>query len=59
MSAPVASETRSPFRASREISARSADGPSPATSKAPSSLRAQRDGAGLVIHPRTADVRGG
>ena len=40
MSAPVASETRSPLSASREISACSAAGPSPAaTSSAPSSLR--------------------
>ncbi len=40
MSAPVASETRSPFRASSEISACSGGGPSPAaTSSAPSSLR--------------------
>ena len=40
MSAPVASETRSPFNASREISACSADAPSPAaTNSAPSSLR--------------------
>ena len=38
--APVASETRSPFRASSEISACSAGAPSPAaTSSAPSSLR--------------------
>src|SRR6266545_2583212 len=42
MSAPVASETRSPFRASREIRACSAGGPSPAaTSSAPSSLRSK------------------
>ena len=40
MSAPVASETRSPFSASSEISACLADEPSPAaTSSAPSSLR--------------------
>ena len=40
MSAPVASETRSPFKASKEISACSGGGPSPAaTSSAPSSLR--------------------
>ena len=40
MSAPVASDTRSPFKASSEISACSAGGPSPAaTSSAPSSLR--------------------
>ena len=40
MSAPVASDTRNPFSASREISACSAGGPSPAaTSSAPSSLR--------------------
>ena len=40
MSAPVASETRSPFRASSEISACSGGEPSPAaTSRAPSSLR--------------------
>ena len=40
ISAPVASETRSPLRASSEISACSAGGPSPAaTSSAPSSLR--------------------
>ena len=42
MSAPVASETRSPFSASREISACSSGGPSPApTSRAPSSLRSK------------------
>jgi len=42
MSAPVASETRSPFSASSEISACSHGGPSPAaTSKAPSSLRSR------------------
>jgi hypothetical protein len=40
MSAPVVSETRSPFSASRESSACSGDGPSPAAaSRAPSSLR--------------------
>ena len=42
MSAPVASDTRRPFRASSEISACSAGGPSPAaTSSAPSSLRSR------------------
>ena len=42
MSAPVASETRSPFSASSEISACSTGGPSPAaTSSAPSSLRSR------------------
>ena len=42
MSAPVASDTRSPLRASREISACLAGGPSPAaTSSAPSSLRSR------------------
>jgi hypothetical protein len=40
MSAPVASDTRSPFGASSEISACPAGGPSPAaTSRAPGSLR--------------------
>ncbi len=40
MVAPVASDTRSPFSASKEISACSPGGPSPAaTSSAPSSLR--------------------
>ena len=40
MLAPVASETRSPFRASREISACSAAAPSPAATRiAPSSFR--------------------
>ena len=40
MSAPVASDIRSPFKASKEISACSGGGPSPAvTSSAPSSLR--------------------
>jgi hypothetical protein len=40
MSAPIASETRSPFRASSEIRACSVGGPGPAaTSRAPSSLR--------------------
>ena len=40
MSAPVASDTRTPFSASREISACSAGGPSPAaTRRPPSSLR--------------------
>ena len=42
MSAFAASETRSPLRASREISACSAGGPSPAaTRSAPSSLRSR------------------
>jgi hypothetical protein len=42
MSAPVASETHSPFRASSEISGCSGGGPSPAaTSSAPSSLRSR------------------
>jgi hypothetical protein len=42
MSAPVASETRSPFRASSEISACSAGGAEPAaTSSAPSSLQSR------------------
>jgi hypothetical protein len=42
MSAPVASETRSPFKASMEIRACSAGGPSPAaTSRAPISLRSK------------------
>ena len=42
MSAPVASGTRSPLSASREVSACSAGGPSPAaTSRAPSSLRSR------------------
>jgi hypothetical protein len=40
MSVPVALDTRSPFKASSEISACSVGGPSPAaTSRAPSSLR--------------------
>ena len=59
MSAPVASETRSPFNASSEISACSIGGPSPAaTSSAPSSLRSSADGTGLVVHPGTADMSG-
>ena len=59
MSAPVASETRSPFRASKEISACSGGGPRPAaTSSAPSSVRSWRDGMRLVIQPRTADMGG-
>jgi len=42
MPAPAASETRSPLRASREISAWSAGGPSPAATRmAPSSLRSR------------------
>jgi hypothetical protein len=46
MSAPVASEIRSPFKASSEISACSVGGPSPAaTSSAPSSLRSRATAA--------------
>ena len=60
MSAPVASETRSPLRASREISACSAGGPSPAaTSSAPSSLRSSAGGVRLVVQAGPADVGGG
>ncbi len=56
MSAPVASDTGSPFSASREISACSHDGPSPAARRA---RCVQGDGVRLIVHPRTADVRGG
>ena len=60
MSAPVASETRSPLSASREISACSAGGPSPAaTRSAPSSLRSRPSGVGLVVQPRPPHVRCG
>jgi hypothetical protein len=56
MSAPVASETRSPFRASREISACSDAEPGPAaTSSAPSSLRSSAT-ARLVVQSRSPDV---
>ena len=59
MSAPVVSETRSPFSASSEISACSAGGPSPvATSKGAELVAVQRDSVGLVVQPRPPDVRG-
>ena len=58
-SAPVASDTRSPLRASSEIGACSAAVPSPAaTSSAPTSLRSQGGGVRFVVDPRPADVRG-
>ena len=42
MSAPVASDTRRPFNATRDTSACSAGAPSPAaTSRAPTSLRSR------------------
>ena len=60
MSAPVASETRSPFSASSEISACSARRTEPGGDQQGAELVAvQRDGVRLVVHPRAADVRGG
>ena len=59
MSAPVASETRSPFSASSEISPCSAGGPSPAPTSRAEVVAAERGGVRLVVHPRTTDVRGG
>ena len=57
MSAPVASETRSPFSTSSEISAYPAGGSNPGCDQQGAELVAvQRDGAGLVIYPRTADM---
>ena len=60
MSVPVASETRSPFSASKEISACSAGGPSPSGYQQCAELVAvQRDRMRLIIDPGTANVRGG
>ena len=65
MFAPVASETRSPFRASSEISACSAGRPSPAaTSSAPSSLRSSpwhgtHNPRGACGHARRVNDRAG
>ena len=59
MSAPVASDTRGPLRASSKIKACSAAVPSPAaTSSAPTSLRSEGGGVRFVVDPRPADVRG-
>ena len=59
MSAPVASETRSPLRASSEIRACSAGGPSPAaTRSAPKPIAVQAGGMRLIIQSRAADVGG-
>ena len=59
MSAPVASETRSPFKASREISACSARQAEPGGDQQGTEFVAiQGDGMGLVVHPRPAHVRG-
>ena len=59
MSAPVASETRSPFSASSEISACSSRRAEPGGDQQRAELVAvQRDGMGLVIQPRSADVGG-
>ena len=60
MSAPVASDTRSPLSASREISACSAGGPEPGGDQERAELVAvQGGGVRLVVQPGTADVRGG
>jgi NADPH-dependent 2,4-dienoyl-CoA reductase/sulfur reductase-like enzyme len=57
MSAPIASDTRSPFRASSDIRACSPAGPSPAaTRSAPTSPKVQADGVGFVVDPWAADV---
>jgi hypothetical protein len=59
ISAPVASETRSLFRASSEIRACSAGEPSPGGDQQRAELVAvQRDGVRLIVHPRAAYVRG-
>lgn len=59
MSAPVASDTRSPLRASRETRACSVAVPSPAaTSGAPTSLRSSPVVWGFVVDPGPADVDG-
>jgi hypothetical protein len=59
MSAPAASETRSPFSASSEISPCSAEGPGPAPTSRAELVAVERDCVRLVVHPRTTDVRGG
>ena len=59
MSAPVASETRSPFSASRDqrmLGRRAEPGGHQQRAEL---VTIQRDRVGLIIHPRTADVRGG
>src|SRR5947209_1941829 len=56
MSAPVASETRSPFSASSEISAYPAD--SPSHQQGAELVAVQGDGVGLVVDPRPADMGG-
>ena len=59
MSAPVASETRRPLSASREISACSAGEPEPGGDEQGAELVAvQRDGVRLIVDPRPPDVRG-
>ena len=60
MFAPVASETRSPFKASSEISACSGGGAEPGGDQQRAELVAvQRGGMGLIVHPRPADMSGG
>ena len=55
--APVASETRRPLSASREMSACSAAVPRPAaTSRAPELVAVQPSGMGLIVQPGTSDM---
>ena len=57
MSAPVASETRSPLSANREIRARSMAGPQPGGHQKGADLVAvQADGERLVVQTGRADV---
>jgi len=59
MPAPVAAQTRSPFRASTQISAGPGGGPSPAaTTSAPGSPRSTARRTGLAVGPRTAGRHG-
>jgi hypothetical protein len=59
ISAPVASETRSPLRASREISACSPGGPSPAAPQQSAEFVAvQAGGVRLIVQPGTAYMGG-
>ena len=59
MSAPVASETRSPFSASSEISACSVAAEPGGYQWRAELVAVERGGVRLVVHPRTTDVRGG
>ena len=60
MSAPVASETRSPLRASSEISACSAGGPRAGGNQQCVEFTAvQAHGVGLIIQPGPPYIRGG